>query len=78
MPEKMRTNKRQEKEFSSEEFYRRLGVWLLTLLLFLIIVFGSAMLIIQKQILDQTNPNFVNKSSVKVLDLEEDENIELP
>lgn len=66
--------KKEGKDFDVDTFYRKLGVWLLVLLLVLLTIFGTTILIMQKAILKATNKNIVEKSETKVVVLE-DENI---
>ena len=67
MSKKEKKEKIDEKPFNLEDFYRKLGVALLTLLLVLILIFGAIMLRIQNKILEQTNINFIEKNKVNII-----------
>lgn len=60
-----------DKPFDVEEFYRKLGVWLLFLLLVMIAIFGSLILITQKEILNLTEKNFIHKSTTQIVNVDE-------
>lgn len=62
------------KDFNIDDFYRRLGVWLLVLLLVLISFLGSLMLYMQKQILKRTEAKFVEKSEMQVIYIDRSDN----
>lgn len=65
-----------EKYFDIDEFYRKLGVWLLILLLIVILTIGSVLLIMQNAILKSIEPNYMYKSKVRYIDTEDLNNIE--
>lgn len=60
--------KKKEIIFNLDDFYRKLGIWLLFLLLIVIITLGVVILITQREILENTKVNYVYKSEVKVID----------
>ena len=61
------------KEFNVDDFYRKLTIWLLVILLIVIALFNFAILSIQYKILDKNSDEYINKGSKKVLVLEEDD-----
>lgn len=68
MEKDMSKKEKKEKVFNLEDFYRKVGVGLLLLLLTLILILGSIMLVIQNKILQQTNANLIEKSKITLID----------
>ncbi len=65
--EKENKKKVDEKSFDVDDFYRKVGIGLLLLLVFLIIIFGTIMFVIQNKILKLTNNHFIEKSKINVI-----------
>lgn len=56
------SDKKVEKEFGLDEFYRKVGVWLLVLLLVVLVTLISAILILQNKILKNQEESFIEKN----------------
>lgn len=69
MDKKEEKKDNKDKSFNIEDFYRKLGVWLLVLLLIVILTIGTVLIVMQKNILDKVNSNFTHKSVTEVINV---------